>query len=290
VLLYKPATSSGASHSRPYHAVLFRNPLEAPLLTGPVAVYSDEQFLGDGVTGVIPAESHAFVAFAMSPSVRVQQDLNRGEDDLRGVSVTGGFLTIRLRDTIRHRFALTSSRTWEERIFLYVEAVSGYQPRELPEGSIVTDAGYFVPAPSGLHQAEVVFELVRERTNRIDISADPSHAYVPALLDLLASNADVEVSRLRAIVDRIEELGQNERRWREDLEIRRQALQEQRDALAALRDVPANSSLRRRLGSSVSESVAQVDELTRQVIAANAERVTLRQEWYVRLRTLEIGG
>jgi len=287
VLLYKPTASGGASQTRPYHAVLFRNPLEAPLLTGPVAVYSGDRFLGDGVTGAIPAGAHAFVGFAMSPSVRIQRYTSRGEDDVRGVSVTGGRLTVMLQATITHRFTLSSSRPWDERVFLFVESAAGYEPRELPEGTIVTDAGYFIPTPSGLDSIQVTFEMVREHSNSVNIAADPAHHWVPVLLDLLDSSADVDVARLREIADRVEELRLNEARWREDLVVRREALTEQREALNALRDVPANGALRRRLGSSVAEGVEQVDELTRRVVAANAEVVALRQEWYEQLRSLE---
>jgi hypothetical protein len=290
VLLYKPATTGGPSQSRPYHAVLFRNPLAASLLTGPVAVYSGDRFLGDGVTGTIPAGSDAFVAFATAPSVLVQHSVARGEDDVRALSITGGTLRVMLQATVRHTFHLSSSRAWDQRVFLFVEALDGYEPRELPAGTIVTETGFFVPTPPGQREAQVTFELVREQSQDVVISAEPTHAWVPALLDLLASSGDSDVDRLRRIADRLEELSQNEDRWREDLEVRRETLEEQREALRALREVPANADLRRRLGTSVAQGVAQVDELTRHIVEGNAESVSLRQEWYDRLRSIEVGG
>jgi len=42
--------------------------------------------------------------------------------------------------------------------------------------------------------------------------------------------------------------------------------------------------------SSPIKAAAQVDELTRHIVEANAETIALRQEWYEALRTLTVGG
>lgn len=288
VLLYKPATSEGPSSRHPYLAALFRNPLDAPLLTGPVAVYTDDQFLGDGVTGSIPAGSHAFVAYGLSPSMRIEQTTDRGEDNVRAIAIRAGRVRVELQATLETVFRVTSGRASSQQLFLFVPSVEGYQPVQPPDGTIITDAGYFVPAPEGQRLSQVTFELARQRTAEVDLSADPTHPYVPALIELLSSGGDIEVERLIGIADRIEELRVEERRWREDLDVQREALTERRRALESLRDVPANGVIRRRLGASVAQGVAQVDSLTRHLVEGNAEVVTLRQEWYGLLRAMTI--
>lgn len=290
VLLYKPASRGGPSATRPYHAVLFRNPLDAPLLTGPVAVYSEDQFLGDGVTGTIAAGHHAFVAFAMSPEVQVEHSSSRGEDDVRAVAVTAGTLRVELQATLRHHFRFTSSTRLDQPLYLFVEAVEGYQPREAPDGTISTEAGYYIPATASGGANELDFVLLRERSSQVNIAADPSHPWVPALVELLGRVGSIDTAPFVAIADRVEELRLLEQRSREDLTIRRQALSERREALQSLRDVPANHQLRRRIAASVAEGVTEVDELTRAVVAANAERSALRAEWYDLLRELTING
>jgi hypothetical protein len=289
VLLYKPATNGGPSSRHPYQAVLFRNPLDAPLLTGPVAVFTGDQFLGDGVTGTIPARSHAFVAYALSPGVQIEQATDRGEDDIRAVAVRGGRLRVELQATIETRFTVASSRPFDQRLYLFVPKVQGYEPRRPPEGTVATPDGYYVPAPRGAQQRLALsFELAQTRTSEVDISADPGHAYVPALIAMLGADGRTDVSRLTAIVDRVDELRVEEQRWRDDLESQREALTERRQALESLRDVPANGEIRRRLATSVAQGVAAVDELTRHMVEANAELIALRQDWYELLRDLTV--
>lgn len=289
VLLYKPATGGGPSSRHPYQAVLFRNPLDAPLLTGPVAVFTGDQFLGDGVTGTIPGGSHAFVAYALAPGVQVEQATERGEDDIRAVAVRGGQLRVELQATVETRFTVTSSRPLDQRLYLFVPRVAGYDPRQPPQGTIATPDGYYVPAPQGSQQRLTqTFALAQTRTNEVDISADPGHAYVPALIAMLGADGQTDVSRLTAIVDRVDELRVEAERWRADLDSQREALAERRRALESLRDVPANGDIRRRLAASVAQGVAAVDELTRRMVEANAELIALRQDWYEQLRDLTV--
>lgn len=290
VLLFKPAPGGSASHHRPYQAVLFRNPLDAPLLTGPVAVYAEGSFLGDGVTGTIPAGTHAFVAYSLDPGVGVESRAERASDDVRAVALTGGVLTVELQAVARTTFEVTSPTPLGLPLYLFAEAVEGFEPRSLPDGAITTPAGYFVPAPRGARHARVDFEQVRERTERVNVAADPSHPYVTALLGLLEgrSDGDEAVGRLRGIVDRLAELDRARDRCEEDLEVQRAALAERREALEALRDVPANAALRRRIAGSVAEGVRRVDDLTRDLVEANAEGVALREQWYDLLRDLTV--
>lgn len=286
VLLYKPAPVTngrpGASHTHPYQAVMFRNPLEQPLLTGPVTVYAEGSFQGDGVTAAIPARAHAFVAYAINPSVRIDASRRQAEDEIHGLSVTGGILTVRLRRIVEHHFA-TNGRDGNAALYAFVAKENGYEPEALSGDTIVTGAGYFVPLQSPSERVR----LVRPTTTQVDLGADPRHAYVPALLELIAAR-DLDVRPLRAIVDRLHAIDHERIEHQRDLEVHERALTQRREALAALRDVPGNAPLRRELGRSVAEGVRAVDAATRATVGLEAERVELRQDWYARLRALDL--
>lgn len=285
VLLYKPAPVTngrpGASHTHPYQAVMFVNPLQQPLLTGPVTVYAEGSFQGDGVTAAIPADAHAFVAYAINPSVRIDAHRHQAEDEIRGLSVTGGVLTVRMRRVVEHRFGVSGNH--DSLVYAFVGKEASYTPEGLPGDAIVTGAGYFVP----LRDDSQTVRLVQPTTTQVDLSADPHHMYVPALLDLIAAR-DIDVQPLRDIVNRLDAIGHERTQHQRDLDVRERALTQQREALGALRDVPGNAALRRRLGQSVAQGVRAVDESTRSIVALEAERVALRQDWYARLRALDL--
>lgn len=286
VLLYKPApvrgASPGASHRHPYHAVMFHNPVDAPLLTGPVTVYADGSFQGDGVTAAIPANAHAFVAYALSPSVHVEARRAERQAEIRGVSVTGGRLRVRLRRVVEHRFDATGERHGR-RLYAFASKEEGFEPEDLPEGSVVTPAGVFLPVDG----ESATLRLVQPHTQTVDLTGDPRHAFVPALLELVEAQGQ-DAGPLRAIVDRLEAIDHEHRAHQRDLEVHERALVQRREALHSLRDVPGNTPLRRRLGQGVAEGVRAVDASTRAIVSLEAERVALRQDWYAHLRALDL--
>jgi hypothetical protein len=290
VYLFRPATAGGASATHPYRAVLLRNPLEAPLLGGPVAVYDASGVGGDGVTAVIPARAHAFVAYAMSPDIAVSRNNESAEDEVRVTQAAAGMVTVELQSVARTRFTLDASRPLDARVFLHVPSRPGFEPRSLPAGAVETPTGSFVPVAAGQAHHALAFDLLRRDTRQVHLETDPSHTYVPAFLEFLARSpgAGDTVPRLRQIYTRTTELRDLRASLEQDLGVQQRALAERREALAALRDVPANGALRQRIGRGVAEGVAQVDALTRRMVTANAEALSLREEWYVQLRALVV--
>lgn len=292
VLLFKPATASGPSSHRMYRAVLFQNPLDAPLMTGPVAVYADGRFAGDAVSATIPQRTHAFVSYALDTSVEVRADNTTTQDELRATALSGGFLTAELTQVHRHRFTLDAPQAWRQQAYVFVASEPGFEPRALPQGTVVTGAGVYVPvATTGAH-AEASVDLVQRQTPRVNIAADPNHAYVPALLELLARRPEgaALVPRLREIYTTTTRLREEQEQLDRDIEVFRRASDEHRASLDALRSVPANGALRARIAARLGENVARADELTRRRVAASAEQVALRGEWYAQLRSLTVQG
>ena len=286
-LLYKPAPGGALSRTHPYRAVLFRNPSEAPLLTGPVAIYAGERFVGDGVTGTIAARAHAFVPFAIERSVAVEESVEETEAEIRATGLAGGVLEVELQSVHRRRFAVTSTRAGEARIFVFAPALEGFAPRRLPSGSIATPQGYFLPVAVDEQGAgAVVFDLLRRTSSRVNIAADPDSAYVSALLLLLGDDPMVE--RLRAIADRLTGIEEELETVGEDLRVEREALDERRAALEALRGVASGGAIRQRLGQAVAQGVGRIDALTGRSSELSGEQIALEQEWYGLLRALTV--
>ncbi|MCA9608542.1 MAG: DUF4139 domain-containing protein, partial [Myxococcales bacterium] len=285
-LLFKPAQGGPLSAEHPYRAVLFRNPSDAPLVTGPVSIFAGDRFVGDGVTGTVAAGAHAFVPYALERAVHVAEETAQVEDEVRGTQLNGGMLTVELRAVTRHRFDITSTQALDRPLYVYAAAVEGFEPRELPTGAIQTTRGYFLPATlSASGEATVTFDQVRRRTLRVNVASDPDHAYVPALLALLDGRP--ETARLREIQNRLVAIEEELDTLAEDLNVERAALSERREALDALHGVSGGNDVRARLSRGVAENVARVDGLARRASALHDEQIRLEQEWYARLRAME---
>ncbi|MBX7196098.1 MAG: DUF4139 domain-containing protein [Sandaracinaceae bacterium] len=287
-LVFKPSPGGSLSGMHPYRAVLFRNPSDAALLTGPVAIYAEDRFVGDGVTGTIAAHAHAFVPYAIERSVTVSRTSRTREDELRATSLTAGVLTLSLRAVREEHVTMTATHAIEETAYAFVDAVPGFEPRSLPEGAIVTPQGYFLPASlAGAEaRAEVAIDLVQQTSSQVNVASEPDRRYVPALLALLGDRA--EVPRLRAIADRLLEIRDELGSVDADLQVERAALDERREAMDALREISSATAVRARLSSSIAQGVAHVDALTARSTGLHAEEIGLRQEWYGLLRALRV--
>lgn len=284
-LVFKPSPGGALSAVHPYRSVLFRNPSDAALLTGPVSIYADDRFVGDGVTGVIPAHAHAFVPFALERAITVERVSRASEAEVRGTSLAGGVLTLSL-EAVRHEgFVMRATHAIDETAYAFVESVPGFAPRALPEGAIVTPQGVFAPVRFDADgRGEVALDLVQETSSSVSIASEPDARYVPALLALLGDRS--ETPRLRAIADRLFDLRSDLGRVEEDLRVERVALDERREAMEALRSVTSAGAVRTRLSTSIAEGVARVDRLTTEASSLHAEDIALRQEWYGLLRAL----
>jgi hypothetical protein len=284
-LVFKPSPGGELSRTHPYRSVLFHNPSSAALLTGPVTIYAGDRFVGDGVTGSIPARAHAFVAYAIERSVTVAHAVEDAEDEVRATHLAGGVLTVELRAVHRETFTLTSTAPIEGRVFAFASGIDGFDPRELPEGTIQTGQGYFLPVPMGENgQGVVTLDLLRRSTASVNLASTPGHPYVSALLAFLGPGDDVE--RLREIADRLVVIRDDLVRVEEDLRVERVALEERRSAMEALRGISTGGAIRARLASAIAEGVGRVEELAGRATGLHAEEIALGQEWYGRLRSL----
>lgn len=189
-------------------------------------------------------------------------------------------LTVELSNVHRSRFAVTSTQRVDRPLFVFVQALEGFEPRDLPRGAIRTAQGYFLPVELGEDgSAALTFDQLRRATATVNVASAPDHPYVAALLGLLDESDDV--ARLRAILDRRTVIAR-------ELETLGEDLRAERGALEALRGVTSGGDVRARLSQAIAQGVARVEALTSRTSALRAEQIALDQEWYGRLRALTV--
>jgi hypothetical protein len=107
VYLYDSESERGNDHFA-FRAVRFRNPTDSTLETGPVTVYGDERFIGEGLTEPIPPKSSAVVPYALDRQIVV--DKTDSEDDKlsRLVTLERGILTAEVQHTRHQKLTLTN--------------------------------------------------------------------------------------------------------------------------------------------------------------------------------------
>src|SRR3954464_6599739 len=76
-----------------FRAVRFKNPTDSTLETGPVTVYGQERFIGEGLTEPIPPRSSAVVPFALDRQIVVERHDSDDDKLARLVTLQRGVLT-----------------------------------------------------------------------------------------------------------------------------------------------------------------------------------------------------
>jgi hypothetical protein len=112
VYYYDPISARGSKRFA-FRAVLLENPSNHTLDPGPVTVYAEGQFLGEGLSDAIPPKSRAFVPFSLDRKLLVEAKESGREEIDRLVTVQRGVLTTEARRVRRTELSLVNRGTSE---------------------------------------------------------------------------------------------------------------------------------------------------------------------------------
>jgi hypothetical protein len=137
VYLYDPESPRG-SVSFPFQSVRIQNPTKSTLESGPVTVFGQGKFIGEGLSEPIPAHSVGFVPFALDRQLVVDREDGERDEIVRVITVqrgvfstevqhvkkstltihnrTGEAATVYVRHTVPHGFKLIKPANADERL------------------------------------------------------------------------------------------------------------------------------------------------------------------------------
>jgi hypothetical protein len=134
VYLYDPESSRGNAQF-PFKSVRLKNPSDSALETGPVTVFGDNRFIGEGMAEPIPARATAFVPFALDRQIVVDRGDAEEDKISRIITVQRGVFSTEVQHTKKTTFTL--SNRLAERAVVYVRhtVAQGYKLTKSPQGS-----------------------------------------------------------------------------------------------------------------------------------------------------------
>ena len=137
VYLYD-AESPRGNAQYPFKTVRFKNPTDSALESGPVSVFGDGRFVGEGLADPIPAKSVAFVPFALDRQIVVERKDADRDDIAKILTVQRGVFSTQLQHTKRATFTLYNRLPERATVYLRHTVPAGYKLTKAPEHS--TDA------------------------------------------------------------------------------------------------------------------------------------------------------
>lgn len=292
VYFYDPISQRGSSRFA-FRAVLFDNPSVHTLDPGPVTVYADGQFLGEGLSDPIQPKSRAFVPFSLDRKLIVESKDGGREEIDRLVTAERGILRTEARRIKSSELTLTNRGQSEVTVYVRHTPSAGYKLLLPAKGEKFRD-GYLFPikvAAGG--SSTLAIEEATPIQKTVDIRGSAGIGELKLYLRVAAQRLDPDTrTRLDQIVEMHRAMAELEERRRTAMlqsETYRQRIDELNTQLVSLRRVPQAQQLSRNLAQKMEELSQRLQKLT--LSAADlegqllAERVALED----RLAELTLG-
>lgn len=261
-----------------FRSVRLRNPTDSTLETGPVTVYGDGRFVGEGLTEPIPPKAHVVVPFALDRQIVIDKQGSEQDRLSRLVTLQRGVLRAEVQHVRRTQLTLTNRLRTAAKVYVRHTVPKGWTllPSSPAVFERIGDAHLFeVMLPA---QGKTVVEISEatpiERT--LDLSADvtlemmkvfveapePSAELRAALRELLATH--------RTIVDTLAE----QESLRQRLSDYRERMDELHGQLVTLQAVKTGEDLMRTLKAKMRDISERVQRTTIALVN-NEEKVML---------------
>jgi hypothetical protein len=166
------AESARGNERFAFKAVRLRNPTESTLETGPVTVYGQERFIGEGLTEPIPPKSSVVVPFALDRQVIIDRNVSEENRISRLVTLQRGVLTTEMQHIKRTKLTVTSRLRVPTKMFIRHTVGKGWTLLDSPKSfERIGDAHLFEIdlAPGQQKTVEIAEATPMERT--MDLSA-----------------------------------------------------------------------------------------------------------------------
>ncbi|MDB4954272.1 MAG: hypothetical protein JWO36_1841 [Myxococcales bacterium] len=131
VYLYDPISDRGDKRFA-FKAVRLDNPTGNALEPGPVTVYGDGRFIGEGITEPVPAHASVIVPFANDRQVVVERNDVETDKIAKLVTAQRGIVNVELQHRRQARFTVTSRLGEPTKVYLRHRLESGWALLDAP--------------------------------------------------------------------------------------------------------------------------------------------------------------
>jgi hypothetical protein len=276
IFLFAPDGGVPQSASHPFRVVRFTNDTKGLLERGPIAVFENGAFLGQGMVDPLPAGATATVPFALERSLAVESARNENEQGARLAQIEGGRMEIE-RDWVTHtKYTVKNGADADAKVLIKHPRLWNTRLADPPKGTEDNTGTGSALVPMDVPQhASKVLDVDERRVQRRSVDwLDPlaDDAVKAYLGDPRADQAVVAPLRaaweargkLRATLDE-----------RDKLNLERAQLEAQIAQLGnSLRAIEKNKladQLRRDLTERLGKASARMDEITKKTIVLDMQ-------------------
>ncbi len=133
------------SGQSPFRAVLLRNGKESALEGGPITLYIDGTFAGEGFIGRVAKDETAFVAYAKETGFALHITADQKIDELHLLKIVDGKITVQGKRVSTRTIKLESNRDKDSVAYVKLALTSGTQLVDPPKDMVKSGNDVFFP-------------------------------------------------------------------------------------------------------------------------------------------------
>lgn len=278
VYLYD-AESARGNDTFAFRAVRLSNPTESTLETGPVTVFGQGRFIGEGLTDPIPGKSVSFIPFALDRQVVVEETGESADQIARIITAQRGILSTEMRHSKTKKLTITNKLAEPASVYIRHTVPKNFKLSKHPEDvERIGEAYLFRVDIPGNGKTEVVIEEETPVFKTVDIRSQCGMDMVRAFVSSAAIDGDV-AGKLKGLLQLQKDLGNVEERiatQREQMGEYRARMDELHAQLVTLKAVKTAGPLMRNLEEKLAEISDKVSKATVDLVSLEEQRMIQR--------------
>ena len=291
VYLYDPESPRGNAQF-PFKTLRFKNPTESALESGPVSVFGEGKFIGEGLAEPIPAKSIAFVPFALDRQIVVERKDAEQDAIAKIITVQRGVFNTEVRHTKKATFTLFNRQAEKATVFIKHTVAQGYQLTKAPEGKVdhLAGANLFRVELAPNAKMDVTIEEATPVFRTTDIRTPAGLDLVRAYLSSAAVEGPLKknVEHLLSLNSDMAKVEQQIQTAREQMGEYRQRMDELHAQLVTLKAVKTAGPLMTHLEKKLQEVSEKLSKSTVDVVALQEKLMVARVQFQTGVADLSL--
>jgi hypothetical protein len=293
IFLFAPDGGVPDSASHPFRVARFKNVTTGALERGPIAVFDQGAFLGQGMVDPLPVGATTTVPFALERSVAVEQERKYDELGARIAKIENAELTIERDGVTKTTYRVRNGSDKPAKILVKHPRVSGarlYEPPKDTEDNVGTGSA-LVP---GLVAPKATAELVVDERQTLRRWADwfsviADNAVKAYVADPRSDRTIVQkLGAAWVLRDEIVALSEGRGKLVQEQSNLSQQTEETRRNLKAIEKNATAAQLRDRLTKRLAENALRLDEITKRLVETDAKLAELRIRFKEAIREIKL--
>jgi hypothetical protein len=271
VFLFSPDGGVPDSSAHPFRVVRFENATPGLLERGPIAVFGEGQFLGQGMLDPLPPKAKATVPFALDRSIAISSERQGSEQGARLFRIEAGMLVIERDSVMKTIYRVTSGNDETSKLIVRHPRLAGARLFKPPVGTDddLATSSALVPIPlKPRGRAELVVDERQATQQSLDwlsqLADDAVKGYLSdARADRGVAQKLSEAWVLRTSLKQATDQAQALETEQAELE---KSSRETRLSLQAIEKNNQAADLRQKLTRRLAEVTTRLDQITKRLI------------------------